>query len=121
MLGPARGGRSTVYREGSGHVALEAAALLLREPAPDAVALAVAERPRQADLLDPAHPAVGQSKRRILLGRREEDLRVDAVAGRLVLPRVRRGRVPGELVQVDVGKHVVHRSAIEYPAGRHRK
>src|SRR5207245_525163 len=77
-----------------------------------------AEGPRQADLLDTAHAAVGQGQGCVLLGGREEDLRVDPEAGRFVLPGVRRVRVPGELSEVDVRQRIVHRSPIEYPAPR---
>src|SRR5438876_4392303 len=101
---------------GSGDVTLQPPALLFGEPAPDAVALAVPESPRQADPLDPTHAAVGEGEGRILLGGWEEDLRIDPEACRPVLPGVGRVGVPGKLPEVDVGERLVHRSPIEYPA-----
>src|SRR6185503_20181603 len=80
----------------SGYEADDAAALLLGEAPPHAVAFPVLQRPRETGLSDVAGRAERQGGSRLLLGGGEERVRVDPVAGRLVLPDVRGGRVGGE-------------------------
>src|SRR5919197_2502275 len=88
---------------GSGHEADQAAALLLGQPAPHAVPLPVLQGPGEAGLPEPARRAVGEGGGSLLLRGGEEQIGVDAVAGRQVLPHVRRERVRGERLQVDPG------------------
>ena len=79
----------------SGHEPDDAAALLLGQATPHAVALPVLQRPREAGLPDVAGRAEREGGSRLLLGGGEERVRVDPVAGRLVLPDVRGGWVGG--------------------------
>src|SRR5215211_2610439 len=90
-----------LWAAASGHEPDDATTLLLREAAPHAVALTVLQGPREAGLADVAGRAERQGGSRFLLGGREERVRVDPVAGRLVLPDVRGGGVGGEGLQVD--------------------
>src|SRR5438093_98998 len=87
----------------SGHVTCEPAPLLLREAAPNAVPLAVLQRPCQAELSDRTDATVGQGGARLLFRCGEEDVRVDAVTGGPLLPHVGWGRVRGKALQVDTG------------------
>src|SRR4030095_11059899 len=91
----------------SGHEPDDATALLLGEAAPHAVALAVLQGPRQTGLPDVAGRAERQRRSRLLLGGGEERVRVDPVAGRLVLPDVRGGGVGGERFQVDASEAIL--------------
>src|SRR4249920_3606484 len=77
----------------SGHEPDDATTLLLGEAAPHAVALAVLQGPRETGLADVAGRAERQRGSRLLLGGGEERVRVDPVAGRLILPDVRGGGV----------------------------
>src|SRR4029079_7292002 len=87
--------------EGSGDVALEPAALLLRCAAPYAVAFAVLQGPRQAFLADRAHPAEGERGAGLLFGYREEDIGFDPEARGALLPEIRRRGVHRQRRHVD--------------------
>src|SRR5258706_3819843 len=80
----------------SGDEADEASTLLLGEATPHPVALPVLQGPREAHLADAAGAAVSECRPGLLLRGREEHIGVDAVAGRLVLPRVGRSGARGE-------------------------
>src|SRR5712691_5183956 len=87
---------------GSGDLPAHAASLLLGETAPDAVPLAVLDRPCEALLADPATDAERERRSRLVLGDGKEQIGVDAETRRSVLPVVRWGRVLRQCVQVDV-------------------
>src|SRR3954470_5743372 len=78
---------------GLGDVAGDAAALLLGEAAPNAVALAVLDGPGQARVTDRAGAPVRERQTGIFLGSRKELLGVNAIARRAVLPQVRWHRI----------------------------
>src|SRR5512134_3299505 len=101
MAPPVWGSALGLTNRRSGDEADQPPPLLLGEPAPDAVALTVLERPGQARLAAPAGVAVREGRTGLLLGGGEEDVGVDAVARGLVLPHVRRGGVGGEGFHVD--------------------
>src|SRR4029450_9851559 len=90
----------------SGHLALQASALLLGEASPDAVAFAVLECPREAFLADPARGAERERRTRLLLADREEDVGIDPEACSAVLPEVRWGWVGRQQIHVDAREPV---------------
>src|SRR4029450_11864582 len=91
----------------SGHEADDAAGVLLGGGTPQPAALPVLQRPRETGLPDVAGGAERQGGSRLLLGGWEERVRVDPVAGRLVLPEVRGGGVGGERFQVDASDAIL--------------
>src|SRR3954453_14337134 len=102
---------------GLGDVAGDAAALLLGEAAPNAVALAVLDGPGQARVTDRAGAAVRERQTGVFLGSREEPLGVDAVARRAVLPQVRWHRILRKTRRIEIEHGLAHEHAFLDPTG----